>query len=223
MNEIAAVERTIMSMEVAEMVEKEHGKLIRDIKRYTNQLNEAKIGFIDFWKEEIYIDERNRSKPCYQITEKGCEFIAHKMTGIKGTVFTARYINRFHEMEEELKKNQPELEEKETSKLPIVRTEIRKAPRRSTWYMENNARINRICKKRHMQVKELYSEILKRLSKVYDIEACRVIYEKENGYPPSYAIDIIPYFKELEEEVDKYLYDLDYRLTRDSFPDCPFN
>lgn len=223
MNEIAAVERTIMSMEVAEMVEKEHGKLLRDIKRYSNQMSEAKIGLSDFWIESYYKNERGKEYPCFAITQKGCEFIAHKMTGTKGTVFTARYINRFHEMEEELKKNQLELEEKETSKLPIVRTEIRKAPRRSTWYMENNARINRICKKRHMQVKELYSEILKRLSKVYDIEACRVIYEKENGYPPSYAIDIIPYFKELEEEVDKYLYDLDYRLTRDSFPDCPFN
>lgn len=223
MNEIKPVEHTIMSMEVAEMVEKEHGKLIRDIKRYSNQLAEAKIGLGDFWNEQSYTDRNNQVRPCYQITQKGCEFIAHKTTGTKGTVFTARYINRFHEMEEELKKNQPELEEKETSKFPIVRTEIRKAPRRSTWYMENNARINRICKKRHMQVKELYSEILKRLSKVYDIEACRVIYEKENGYPPSYAIDIIPYFKELEEEVDKYLYDLDYRLTRDSFTDCPFN
>lgn len=32
--------------------------------------------------------------------KKGCEFIAHKLTGIKGTEFTARYINRFHDMEE---------------------------------------------------------------------------------------------------------------------------
>lgn len=38
--------------------------------------------------------------PCYRITKKGCEFIAHKMTGQKGTEFTARYINRFHEMQD---------------------------------------------------------------------------------------------------------------------------
>ena len=38
------------------------------------------------------------SLPC--ITKKGCEFIAHKLTGTKGTIFTARYINRFHEMQE---------------------------------------------------------------------------------------------------------------------------
>lgn len=38
--------------------------------------------------------------PCFMVTKKGCEFIAHKLTGQKGTEFTARYINRFHEMEE---------------------------------------------------------------------------------------------------------------------------
>ena len=36
-------------------------------------------------------------------TKKGCEFVAHKLTGTKGTEFTARYINRFHDMEEALK------------------------------------------------------------------------------------------------------------------------
>lgn len=39
---------------------------------------------------------------CYLITKKGCEFLAHKMTGKKGALFTATYINRFHEMEQQL-------------------------------------------------------------------------------------------------------------------------
>lgn len=37
-----------------------------------------------------------------QITKKGCEFIAHKLTGQKGALFTATYINKFHEMKKEL-------------------------------------------------------------------------------------------------------------------------
>ena len=40
--------------------------------------------------------------PCYLVTKKGCEFIAHKLTGQKGTEFTAKYINRFHEMEDDI-------------------------------------------------------------------------------------------------------------------------
>ena len=38
------LERTLTSNEVAEMVGKEHSKLIRDIRTYVGYLNEAKIG-----------------------------------------------------------------------------------------------------------------------------------------------------------------------------------
>lgn len=91
---------TITSMEVSQMVGKEHGKLLRDIRNYISQLGEAKIGFTDFFKESTYVTEQNKTLPCFLVTKKGCEFIAHKLTGQKGTEFTARYINRFHEMEE---------------------------------------------------------------------------------------------------------------------------
>lgn len=94
------LEQTLDSREVAEMVEKEHAKLLRDIKRYSKQLTEANIGFSDFFKESAYKDSTGRTLPCYKITRKGCEFIANKLTGTKGTEFTARYINRFHEMED---------------------------------------------------------------------------------------------------------------------------
>lgn len=93
------IEQTLTSLEVAEMVRKEHGKLIRDLRRYEKQLAEAKIGSGDFFTESTYLDANNQSRPCYNITKKGCEFIAHKLTGTKGTIFTASYINRFHEME----------------------------------------------------------------------------------------------------------------------------
>ena len=90
---------TITSMEAAEWCGKEHSKLLRDIRNYISQLGEAKIGFSDFFKESTYVTEQNKALPCFLVTKKGCEFIAHKMTGQKGTEFTARYINRFHEME----------------------------------------------------------------------------------------------------------------------------
>lgn len=90
---------TITSMEAAEWCGKEHSKLLRDIRNYISQLGEAKIGFSDFFKESTYITEQNKQLPCFLVSKKGCEFIAHKMTGQKGTEFTARYINRFHEME----------------------------------------------------------------------------------------------------------------------------
>src|SRR5699024_8944629 len=94
---------TLDSREVAEMVEKRHANLIRDIETYINYLNNSKMSSLDFFIPSTYIDSKGEERPNYQITKKGCEFIAHKLTGQKGTLFTATYINRFHEMEQALK------------------------------------------------------------------------------------------------------------------------
>ncbi len=103
--------QTITSLEVAEMVEKEHKDLLRDIRRYCEQLNESKIALVEFFKESSYTDSKGEERPCYDVTKKGCEFIAHKLTGVKGTVFTAKYINRFHGMEDYIKEqSKPSLE-----------------------------------------------------------------------------------------------------------------
>lgn len=105
MNELD--QKTISSVEVAEMVGKEHNKLLRDIREYIVQLGASKIGHTDFFTESEYVDKANRKKPCYLVTKKGCEFIAHKMTGVRGTEFTAKYIDRFHEMEDAIKAHIP--------------------------------------------------------------------------------------------------------------------
>lgn len=122
------IEIVLDSREVAAMVEKEHKELLRDIRRYVEQMEEAnkkafedgagaerKIAPGDFFRESSYLDANNQSRPCYQVTKKGCEFIAHKLTGTKGTEFTARYINRFHEMEAALKDDRNIYKIKDTS------------------------------------------------------------------------------------------------------------
>ena len=102
------LEQKLDSREVAEMVGKEHNKLLRDIRSYIEQLGESKIGHTDFFTEFTYKTEQNKTMPCYLVTKKGCEFIAHKLTGVKGTEFTAKYINRFHEMENIIKEHVPQ-------------------------------------------------------------------------------------------------------------------
>ena len=91
---------TITSIEAAEWCGKEHKELLRDIRRYVGQLGESKIALTDFFQESTYTTEQNKTLPCFLVTKKVCELIAHKMTGQKGTEFTARYINRYHEMED---------------------------------------------------------------------------------------------------------------------------
>lgn len=97
------------SREVAQMVEKQHKELLRDIRNYISYLNESKIALVEFFKEGTYLDAKGEKRPNYQITKKGCEFIAHKLTGKKGTLFTAIYINRFHEMESTIKQQQTKI------------------------------------------------------------------------------------------------------------------
>lgn len=105
------LEQKLDSREVAEMTGKQHKNLIRDIKGYTDELAELKIEPGDFFQESTYKDANNQNRPCYLVTKKGCEFIAHKLTGIKGTEFTAKYINRFHQMEEVIQNHVPQGQE----------------------------------------------------------------------------------------------------------------
>ena len=104
-------QKTITSVVVADMVGKEHKELLRDIRRYAKQFNESNIALVDFFEESSYKDGKGESRPCYLVTKKGCEFIAHKLTGVKGTEFTAKYINRFHELEDAIKKPLTALEQ----------------------------------------------------------------------------------------------------------------
>ena len=97
------IEQTLTSIEVAEMVGKDHKELLRDIRRYSEQMSkiaESNIALGEFFKESAYKDANNQERPCYLISKKGCEFISHKLTGAKGTEFTAKYINKFHEMKQ---------------------------------------------------------------------------------------------------------------------------
>lgn len=93
---------TINSREVAEMVGKEHKKLLRDIKKYADILNGANFGLVDFFIESTYVDAKGETRPCYEITRKGCDMVANKMTGQKGILFTAAYVTKFEEMEKEI-------------------------------------------------------------------------------------------------------------------------
>jgi Rha family phage regulatory protein len=91
-------QKSITSVEVAEMVDKQHSELLKDVRRYTAQLAEGNIPSGDFFTESTYSDANKQDRPCYLVTKKGCEFIANKLTGTKGAIFTAKYINTFHEM-----------------------------------------------------------------------------------------------------------------------------
>lgn len=99
-------QNTIDSRQVAQMVEKQHKNLLRDIAGYIETMRkntELKIEPSDFFIEASYQDITGRTLPCYMLTKKGCEMVANKMTEEKGVLFTAAYVTAFNKMEEHLK------------------------------------------------------------------------------------------------------------------------
>lgn len=90
------------SRDVAAMMERNHRDLVRSIRTYCGYLTQRKIALSDFFIESTYQDETGRTLPDYLLTEMGCEFVANKATGEKGTVFTAQYVKAFHAMRDEL-------------------------------------------------------------------------------------------------------------------------
>lgn len=94
------LEKKITSVEVAEMVDKSHNELLKDIRRYSEQLGEGKIPQSYFFEESTYMNTQNKEQPCYLVSKMGCEFIGSRLTGTKGTTFLGKYIIKFNQMEE---------------------------------------------------------------------------------------------------------------------------
>lgn len=106
----ALEQKYLNSREVAEMVGKDHSDLLKDIRKYKDYLNEGNFPLVEYFKEDCYKDAKGETRICYLVSKKGCEFIAHKLTGQKGAIFTAKYIERFHEMQDTLSNPMTSLE-----------------------------------------------------------------------------------------------------------------
>ena len=109
--------QTISSREVAKMMEREHKDILRMIEGYEPPEGSKKrkiVGIIptltkgnitpsDYFIESSYKDSTGRTRKCYECTKMGCEMLANKLTGEKGILFTAKYVNKFNEMEQVIK------------------------------------------------------------------------------------------------------------------------
>lgn len=89
------------SREVAEMVGKRHGDMLDSISGYVRHLLNGDFRSVDFFIKDSYKDTTGRELPRYLLTRKGCDMVANKMTGEKGVLFTAAYVSKFHEMEQQ--------------------------------------------------------------------------------------------------------------------------
>ena len=102
MGDLTKVSHVLDSREVAEMVGMRHADLMRSIYRYIDVMGKnAKLRSSNFFIERTYKQAGNgKEVKRYDITKKGCEMVANKLTGEKGILFTAEYVERFNQMEQ---------------------------------------------------------------------------------------------------------------------------
>lgn len=102
----------IDSREVAEMIGKTHAELLKEIEGRKDSKNvgiiptleKGKFHVSEYFIENSYkVDGNNKSYKCYLVTKMGCELIGNKQQGEKGILFTAKYVEKFNEMERKLK------------------------------------------------------------------------------------------------------------------------
>lgn len=253
------IEQTITTLEIAEMMDVPHWRILRKLdgtkksKGVIRILNDNKIVVVDYFIQSTYEDDKGEERPCYKVTKLGCDFLANKFQGEKGIVFTAKYVKRFHDMEQAItqvaveSKKQPqltpeeivdwklndlhkrvkELEGGKSDKFALIDLKLndlhrrlkaieerqvanfhehgRLKPRENTWYEKNRNRIWRIRYDKNMELRELYHLILEECGKYYDMDEAEQIYRSKEGAAPTYGIDLVEYFPELQDIANQVL------------------
>lgn len=208
------IEQIITTVEIAEMMEMRHDTVIRKldgriangkkVKGIIEVMTDHHLAVSDYFTESTYKDNSGKMNKCYNCTRKGCEFLAHKFNGEKGILFTIRYIERFHNMEQamqQIAENQKQAEQlkiqehSNTYLLPVA----------DSWFNEMNDIFERVCAFYNWKRSRLYHEILNELSERYDIQKAIETYKIEKGEEPKYIMDVVEWFPQLRNETVKIM------------------
>lgn len=204
------IEQTITTLEIAEMMNMKHGSILRKlegreingkhIKGVIDIINEHQMVSIDYFIKSTYTAPTGKENPCYKVTRLGCDFLANKFNGEKGIIFTAKYVKRFHEMEEAIKAKEratiPESPNPEAGKRKIPMTK---------WFFSNNWKIDAIMANFGWSRKYLYHKILVELSDLYNLRDVELAYKEFHGYRPEYKLDLLDFDERLANTATHYL------------------
>lgn len=201
---------TITTLEICEMMNMRHDRILRKlegqelkgkhVKGIIEILNDNKMVAVDYFIKSVYIDKKGEERSCYKVTRLGCDFLANKFNGEKGIIFTAKYVKRFHEMEEAIKA-------KERATIPESPTPAagkRKIPM-TKWFFSNNWKCDAIMANFGWSRKYLYHKILVELSDLYNLRDVELAYKEFHGYRPEYKLDLLDFDERLANTATHYL------------------
>ncbi|HCR73949.1 MAG TPA: transcriptional regulator [Ruminococcus sp.] len=92
------------SLFVAELFEKNHKEVLRDIRKITDPLSGLSEEFRQRnFAPSSYRNQQNKKQPCYYLTRDGFTMLVMGYTGQKAMQFKELYIKRFNEIESMIK------------------------------------------------------------------------------------------------------------------------
>lgn len=219
---MAQIEQTITTLEIAEMMEMRHDRVLRklegqDVKgKHTEGIIEIlthhNLGASDYFIPSTYKDEPGKENKCYKVTKLGCDFLANKFNGEKGIVFTARYVKRFTDMEKAIKKPQAALPKNDDPFADCCITKMQPSASQGAWFRRNNWKLKIIMERFDWTRKFLYHKILTELSDLYDLEVVERFYVYQYGHEPEYKMQLLDCDKTLAGTATRYI---NYLLTEE--------
>lgn len=107
-NKFVVVESRI----IAEIFNKKHFNVIRDIEEMSKKVDElkfegnSKISNTPYFIKSEYITANKRKQPCYLVTPKGFHLLTMSYTGDEALILKLKYIDKFEQMESLLRERQ---------------------------------------------------------------------------------------------------------------------
>ena len=204
------LEQYITTVEIAEMMEMRHDSILRKlegqevkgkrIKGVLEIMTDHNLGVSEYFICSTYKDSSGKENKCYNCTRKGCELLAHKFQGEKGILFTIKYIERFHKMEEAIKQLAIQQQHQQQEQKQIGHSNTLLLPVSDSWFNEMNDVFERVCQFYHWKRSKLYHEILNELGEIYNIQQCVEMYTVEKGKAPDYIMEVVEWFPQLRNE-----------------------
>lgn len=100
--------QVIDSREIAEMMGRTHSDIMKMIQGSGKNLGiiptltKGNFHVVNYFIESTYVDAKGETRKCYLVTKMGCEMLGNKQQGEKGILFTAKYVERFNQMENKI-------------------------------------------------------------------------------------------------------------------------
>ena len=95
------------SQDVAAYFGKDHSNVLRDLREIASNLKTSQ--FNEMYFDDFRPDSYGRMQNAIGMTQKGFTLLVMGYTGKKAMEFKLKYIERFEEMEEQLRNQQPQL------------------------------------------------------------------------------------------------------------------